>query len=132
MIPSQVRDGLKTNLQTITGLRCYDVIPVSANVPSAIVGQLALFFDQTAQRGLDRATVEIIVIASRMVERSGQDTLDMLLAGTGAGSVKTAIESDKTLGGTVSTLQVTTATPGQVTIGSIDYLGYNYSVEIYG
>ena len=101
-------------------------------MPSAIVGQLALFFDQTAQRGLDRATVEIIVIASRMVERSGQDTLDTLLAGTGSGSVKTAIESDKTLGGAVSTLQVTTATPGQVTIGSIDYLGYNYSVEIYG
>ena len=27
MNPSQVRDGLKTNLQTITGLRVYELIP---------------------------------------------------------------------------------------------------------
>ena len=132
MNPSTVRDGLKTNLATITGLRCYDTIPDSVNVPAAVVGQLSLFFDVTAQRGLDRATVEIYAITSRMAERSGQDKLDGLLTGTGSGSIKAAIESDKTLGGACSTLRVTQAIPGQITVGSIEYLGYNYSIEIYG
>ena len=67
-----------------------------------------------------------------MAERSGQDKLDGLLTGTGSGSIKAAIESDKTLGGACSTLRVTQAIPGQITVGSIEYLGYNYSIEIYG
>jgi len=132
MNPSTVRDGLKANLTSISGLRCYDTIPESVNVPAAIVGQLSLFFDNAAQRGLDRATVEIYAIVSRMSERSGQDKLDGLLTGTGAGSIKAAIESNKTLSGAASTVRVTQAIPGQITVGAIEYLGYNYSVEIYG
>ena len=132
MNPATVRDALKTNLATITGLRTYDIMPDAVNVPAAVVGQLSLFFDTADGRGLDRATVEIYAITSRMVERSGQDKLDGLLTGSGSGSIKAAIESDKTLGGACNTLRVTSATPGQITVGAIEYLGYNYSVEIYG
>ena len=44
MNPSQVRDGLKTNLQTITGLRVYELIPDTVTPPAAVVGQLDFTF----------------------------------------------------------------------------------------
>lgn len=132
MNPSTVRDGLKANLTTITGLRCYDTIPDSINVPAGIVGLLSLSFDQALKRGLDSATVDVTVLVSRMSERSAQNKLDSLLASTGANSIKTALESDTTLSGSVSTSRVLSATPTVVQVGGIDYLAYSYNVEIYG
>lgn len=132
MNPSTVRDGLKANLTTIAGLRCYDTIPDSVNVPAGIIGLLSLNFDQALKRGLDFATVDVTVLVSRMSERSAQNKLDSLLASTGVGSIKTALESDTTLSGSISTLRVISATPTVVQVGGIDYLAYSYSVEIYG
>jgi len=37
MVPSTVRANLKTRLATISGLKTYDYIPDSVNVPAAIV-----------------------------------------------------------------------------------------------
>ena len=34
---SSIRDGLKTRLQTISGLRCYDVLPDGFAPPAALV-----------------------------------------------------------------------------------------------
>lgn len=132
MNPSTVRDGLKANLTTITGLRCYDTIPDSVNVPAGIIGLLSLNFDQALKRGLDFATVDVTILVSRMSERSAQNKLDSLLASTGVSSIKTALESDTTLSGSISTLRVISATPTVVQVSGIDYLAYSYSVEIYG
>ena len=46
-----VRDALKSNLQTITGLRVYDQIPDVVVPPCAIVGQLDFTFDIDNARG---------------------------------------------------------------------------------
>jgi hypothetical protein len=43
-----------------------------------------------------------------------------------------AIEADKTLSGAVQTLRVVSASPGTITSASIDYLSYQYSVELIG
>lgn len=132
---SAVRDAAQTQLATITGLRCYDLIPDTINVPAAIVGQLEIVWDETMQRGLDAATFDVLIVASRMSDRSAQDKLDGFLAGTGASSVKTVLEAGSpngTLNGTVSTIRVVRATPISITIASIEYLAYRYEVEIYG
>ena len=73
---STVRDGLKTRLQTITGLRVYDIIPDKVTPPSAIVGQLDFTFDIDNARGLDLATCDIYVIVQRLDARAGQNKLD--------------------------------------------------------
>lgn len=132
MNPSQVRDGLKTRLQTITGLRVYDLIPEIPTPPCAVVGQLDFTFDIDNARGLDQANVDIYVIVQRFSERAGQDKLDAYLAGSGSSSIKTAIEGDRTLGGTVNTLRVTGAESG--TYGSQDnlFLSYRYRLTIWG
>jgi len=132
MNPSQVRDGLKTRLQTITGLRVYDLIPEPVTPPCAVVGQLDLTFDIDNARGLDQANVDVYVIVQRFSERAGQDKLDAYLAGSGSSSIKTAIEGDRTLGGTVNTLRVTSAESGQYESQGNLFLSYRYRLTIWG
>lgn len=132
MVPSTVRANLKARLATITGLKTYDYIPDSVNVPGAVVGQLDLNFDATFNRGFDNATCTILLIVGRMSESAGQTKLDGYLASTGSTSVKAAIEADSTLSGAVQTLRVTSATAGSVQVASIDYLAYRYNVELIG
>jgi hypothetical protein len=132
MQPSQVRDGLKTRLQTITGLRAYDLIPDTVVPPCAVVGQLDFTFDIDNARGLDQAQVDVLVIVQRFSERAGQDKLDGYLAGSGSSSIKTAIEGDRTLGGTVNTLRVTGAEAGTYDSQGVTFLSYRYRITIWG
>jgi hypothetical protein len=132
VIPSTVRDALKTNLQTIAGLRVYDLIPEIPTPPCAVVGQLDFTFDIDNARGLDRAEVDVYVIVQRFSERAGQDKLDTFLQGTGATSIKTALEVDRTLGGAVNTLRVTAAQSGTYESQGNSFISYRYSLTIWG
>ena len=132
MLPSEVRDGLKTNLQDIDGLRIYDLVPDVIVPPCAIIGQLDFTFDLDNARGLDSANVDVMVVVQRFSERTGQDKLDLYLSGSGDYSIKAAIESDRTLGGVVDTLRVTAAQSGVYQAADVEYLSYRYQVTIYG
>lgn len=132
MIPSQVRDSLKTRLETISGLRAYDLIPDTVTPPAAIVGQLDFTFDIDNARGLDQAQVDVLVIVQRFSERSGQNLLDLYLSGSGASSIKAAIEGDRTLGGVVNTLRVTGAEAGTYESQGVEFLSYRYRLTIWG
>ena len=127
-----VRDALKVNLQTISRLRIYENIPDVVVPPCAVVGQLDFTFDIDNMRGLDQASVDVYVIVQRLSERTGQDKLDNFLAGSGKGSIKTAIESDRSLGGLVDTLRVITAESGTYTSGDQSFLSYRYNLTIWG
>ena len=129
---NQVRDALGKNLNKITGIRIYDTIPDVVVPPCAVVGQLDFTFDVNNARGLDQASVDVYVIVQRISERAGQDKLDELLAGTGSKSIKTALESDRTLGGLVDTLRVISAESGTYTTGDQTFLSYRYNVTIWG
>jgi hypothetical protein len=129
---SGVREALGNNLMTITGMRVYDTIPDVVTPPCAVVGQLDFTFDINNARGLDQASVDIYVIVQRISERAGQNKLDQLLAGTGNGSIKTALESDRTLGGLVNTLRVISAESGTYNSGDQSFLSYRYNVTVWG
>ena len=136
MNPGTVRTNLKTALSAITGMRVFDYVPDSTNIPTnnafAIVGQLSMNYDYTLNRGFDSASCQIIVVVGRMSEKDGQSRLDGLLASSGSTSIKAAVEADKTLSGAVQTLRVVSASPGTITSANIDYLSYQYSVELIG
>ena len=136
MIPSTVRDNMKTALQAVSGLRVLDTLPDSANIPTngalVVVGLLDMTYDFTLNRGFDSATLSVLVIVGRMSESAAQDRLDGYLQSSGATSIKTAIEADKTLGGAVQTLRVTQAVSGTITVANIDYLSYRYEVTLIG
>jgi hypothetical protein len=130
--PTAVRNGLKDNLQTIPGLRVYELIPSPAVAPAAIVGQLDFTFDLNNARGLDQANLDVVVLVQRLAQKSAQNDLDKYLQGSGDYSIKAAIESDLTLGGACSTLRVTSAQAGSYTSGDIEFLSYRYSLIVWG
>ena len=129
---NQVREALGQNLTNISGIRVYDTIPDVVVPPCAIVGQLDFTFDVDNMRGLDQASVDVFVIVQRISERTGQEKLDAFLAGSGNGSIKTALESDRTLGGLVNTLRVISAESGTYITGDQTFLSYRYNVTIWG
>lgn len=131
MIPSQVRDALKTAVN-ITGLRVYDTVPDGLMPPALVVGQLSIDWDLVFARGADSATVDLILIVGRMSDRAAQDYLDGLLTPTGNSSIKTKIEADQTLSGTVSSVRCVSAVPVAVTVAGVEMLAYRFSVELWG
>jgi len=131
MIPSTVRDKLKLALN-ITGLRVYDTVPDNVIPPAAVIGQLSLDFDLVFARGADSATCDVMVIAGRMSERAAQDYLDNLLQSTGNASIKTKIESDQTLGGSVTSVRVVRAEPVSITVSGVEMLAYRFQVSLWG
>lgn len=131
MTPSTVRDKLKAALN-ITGLRVFDTIPDNIIPPAAIIGQLSFDYDLVFQRGADSATCDVLVVTGRMSERAAQDYLDNLLQPTGNSSVKTKIESDQTLGGSVTSVRVSRAEPANIVVSGVEMLAYRFQVNLWG
>jgi len=132
MTPNGVRAGLGTALDTITGLRVFDYVPDSLSPPAAVVEPLEVDYDEAMRRGLDFYRAFILIIVGRMSDRSSQDRLDAYVAGSGASSLKAALEADKSLGGACSTLQVTSARPREVVVSGVNMIAYRFEVSIYG
>lgn len=130
---SAIRDGLSTALGAISGLRAYDTVPGQVSPPAAIVEPASplIVFDSTMGRGSDELAFNVTVLVQYGTDRTSQDALDAYLAGSGASSVKAAIEADDTLGGIVSYARVASATDyGPMTFAGVDYLGVRFSVEV--
>jgi hypothetical protein len=126
------RAGLAANLATITGLRTSALIPDAPTPPQAVVIPVGVTFDKAMHRGLDEYRFTISLVGSRADTRSGQTIMDAFCNPTGIGSVKTAIESDRTLGGAAQTLHVTdVASFGASQIGDTLYLVADFSVTVY-
>ena len=131
MTPSTVRDKLKAAVN-ITGLRVYDTVPDGLIPPALVIGQLAMTWDLVMARGADSAEVDLILIAGRMSDRAAQDYLDSFLTASGTNSIKTKVEADQTLDGSVSSVRVVTATPISLTVAGVEMLAYRFAVALWG
>jgi hypothetical protein len=128
---SELRQGLATNLQTISGLRVVDTLPDLVNPPMAMIGLTKVAYNQQNQRSMAEYTFQVTVVVGRVSERTAQASLDVLVA-PGAGSVKYAIESDRTLGGNAYEVFVPELSAyGAVSINGIDYLSAEFSVQVF-
>ena len=129
---SELRDGLKANLATITGLRTADTVPDNPNPPIAIVLPQSVQYDNAFQHGMNTYTFSVLVIVNRVSERTSQNSLDAYVSCTGSKSVKLAVESDKTLGGKAFDVRVTDLRNyGDITIGEINYFSAEFIVLCY-
>jgi hypothetical protein len=63
-------------------------------------------YDLTGSRGTDGWTWTLQAVVALTLEKSAQMYLDLLLASSGALSVKAAVEADPTLGGVVGDVRV--------------------------
>jgi hypothetical protein len=77
-------------------------------------------------------TFSVVVIVNRVSERTGQNSLDAYVSGTGSNSIKRAVESDKTLNGKAFDVRVTDLRNyGDITIGEINYFSAEFVVLCY-
>jgi len=129
---TQIRDGIATNLQTISGLRTSDEVPDSPNPPQAVVQMGNVSYDTAFQGGLTTYSFIVSVIVARVTEGRAQERLDAYASTSGASSVKEAIESDRTLGGVVADVRVVEMTNvGAVLLGEATYIAADFAVTVY-
>lgn len=129
---SDLRTGISNNLATIAGLRTSATVPDNPNPPIAIVLPDGVKFDDTFQRGMNTYTFTVMVIVGRADERTAQNRLDAYVSGTGASSIKRAVEIDKTLGGKAFDTRVSELRNyGQINISEVIYLVAEFAVLCY-
>lgn len=129
---ADIRDGIAENISTITGLRTTTTIPDNPQPPVAIIQPSSINYDRAFARGLDEYNFVVTVIVGRASERQAQRLLDLYCGGTGSSSVKTAIESNRTLTGLIQDLRVTTMRNyGTITLGEVIYLAVEFDLVVY-
>lgn len=130
-----LRAGLAANLATITALQTSAYRLSNPTPPTAWVapGEPLLEFDQSMGRGLDLWHLVVEVFVAAATDRGAEARLDTYLAGSGATSIKTAIESDRTLGGVCDDLRCTHIDGvGDYQLGERGaVLGFRAHVDIY-
>jgi hypothetical protein len=128
----EIRTALATNLATITGLRVASNVPDNPMPPQAIVMLENVDYDNAFQNGLVTYQFRVSVLVARADERTAQDRLNAY-ASTGIGGIKTAVESDKTLGGHAFDVRVSTMTNiGTISLGGdVAMLSADFIVTVY-
>jgi len=127
---SLIRQGLATNLGTIPGLRSVAEVPDLPNPPIAIVALNSVTYDRAYANGMTSYNFTITVIVGRVAEREAQRRLDSYIS-TGSSSVKSAVESDKTLGGNAYDCRVVSMdSVGSLSISDNTYLAADFSVTV--
>jgi hypothetical protein len=132
MTVTGMRTALATNLGTISGIRTYADIPDNPMMPAAVVQLESVSYDQAMQRGLTEYRFLVTVIFGRVATSQAQRSMDQLIDDGGGRSVKSAVESDKTLNGNAFDVRVSEMTNiTAITIGDITYLSADFAVIVY-
>jgi len=126
---TEIRTGIATRLATIEGLRTHEFVPDTVNTPCAVVFGPEVDFDSTMARGSDDFRFWVVVLVSRVSDRTGQELLDSYLAPFGETSIKAAVDGD--LGGVVDFARVKEVREyGAQEINSVQYFGAAVLVEV--
>lgn len=128
---SELREGIAENLSTITGLRVSSFVPDNPNPPMAIVTPQNIEYHKAFKNGFSTYNFVVSVFVTRVSERTAQASLDAYCAPTGASSIKSAIESDRTLSGRCFDLIVSDMRNyGSVIIGDNTYLTAEFDCAV--
>ena len=104
--PDDVREALAENLSAITGVQC-SAWNLGTNFQAPVIqiaGNGPVVYDR---RGTDRLTYVVQAIVGTVENIGAQRLLSRFVQASGTGSMKAAIESDRTLGGIADDLRVT-------------------------
>lgn len=127
---SAIMDALGAAVGTIADLRPHPYWADNVTPPAAIVAWPDSYeFDQTMARGSDHVTLPVIVVVGRADARTSRDRLAQYVAGSGAQSVKQAVENTTTTA--YDSARVVKVEFGTLSIASISYLAATFDVDIY-
>jgi hypothetical protein len=105
---TQVAAALKTRLDTISGVRTFAYQPDQTATPPFAYPELSQVDYHRAFQGGDVVMMwEIHVVVGRYVDRTAHTLLDDFLSYDGVKSVRACLEGDRTLGGVVQDLVLT-------------------------
>ena len=131
MAISDLRSGLAANLSTIKGLRVIETLPDLVNPPMAMIALDKVAYNKQNARSMAEYTFKVMVVLGRVSERVAQTSMDVLVA-PGVGSIKYAVESDRTLAGFAFDVFVAeTNAIGAVSVNGIDYYSAEFSVQVF-
>lgn len=127
-----VMDEVAAVLETISGLRVTAWPPGTVTPPAGAVSYPELVeFDQTYGRGCDKITgLPFLLVAGLPTERSARDAVSTWAAGSGAGSVKAAMESHAWT--SCDDLTVARVEFDVVQFAGVDYLAAMFSADVIG
>lgn len=126
-----VMDALGSALETIDGLRVFPYWADRVTPPFAIVEfPEKIDYDLTMVRGGDRLSIKVIVGVARTDARTARDVLAVYADGSGASSVKAAIEAHTATA--YGSVRVQSADFGLVTVAAVEYLAATFTVDIIG
>ncbi|MEU0369105.1 hypothetical protein ABZ070_02375 [Streptomyces sp. NPDC006283] len=113
-----VRDAIAAAAATVVlpdgigKLVCTGYVPDAITTPGFFCGEYSVDFDKAMRRSLDEVELTARVLVSRTDDKAAQRLLDAMLSGSGAASLKAAIEAargapgDYALGGLAHDLHV--------------------------
>ena len=132
MALSDIRAAMGTALATVPNLRVRELIPSLVTPPMAVVIPTNIEYDLNAANGLHRYTFTVTVFVVKADDRAAQLRVDPFVAPTGTGSIKGALEADRTLGGVVNTLRVTNVSNySSQDANDVLFLAVDFEVEVF-
>lgn len=132
---AQVRSGLKTRIETISGMggRAHATWPTQINPPAAIIApQDGDYHTSMGSPGHQEMRFEVLLLVQKGTLKGAQDRLDEYVDPSGSRSLKAAIEGDTTLGGVASAAIVTRWRDyGDLDVGGMPYGGVVFEVTVW-
>lgn len=129
-----VMDEIATSVRTVDGLegRTFAYPPPSVNGLAGIVSYPdRIDYDQTYGRGMDTiADLPVLIVVGKATDRTARDRVAQYAAGSGALSVKAAIEADPHTA--FDDVHVTSCEFDVVTIAAADYISAMFRMDVRG
>lgn len=125
-----IRAGVAGAIDGITGLRWYDRYEGQIVPPAGVVRRLSTNYGVDFD-GSDNHRFAVTVYLPLADQSVSQDLLDELLATSGTRSIKAALESDGTLGGAVSFINVESVNEeGIATLSGVEVIAATIVVSV--
>lgn len=126
-----VTTDLAAALSLIDELRVFPYWADKVTPPAAIVEwPESIAYDATMARGADRLTLPLLVMVGKADMRSAWEQLAAYADGSGASSVKAAIERHAAI--SYDSARVTRVEFGVTVVASVDYLAATFTVDLIG
>jgi hypothetical protein len=107
---SQIVNGVKNRLATISGLRAFSYQPSQLNPPIAFPVITQVRYHGAMGGGMVTYEVTVYLIVGRYSDERAMSDLDDYIAFSGAKSLRAALEADQSLGGVAQNVVVASST----------------------
>ena len=132
---AEMREGLAANLNAIPNIQVNAYALSDPTPPTIDIIGGPILYDEAMVRGVDETELRVRVLVPIGSDVGAQKLMDSFCGPSGASSVKAQAETDRTLGGKVATLRVTTATEEQRVVlatTGVECLQREFTVTIHG